>query len=218
MNLLLLEDDEAVGEDLCALLRREGHHVLWCTTLGQAQAASLGAMDLLLIDWSLPDGSGVEWLRGLRARGYSTPAFLLTERDRVCDRIEGLDSGADDTLVKPCDGEELCARLRAQARRMGALAPRRIFGEVEIDLEARVAYRLGEEQELTAREWSVVEALVQRAGRIMLKRDLAELVFGQEAEIASNALEVHIFHLRRKLGRAFIETVRGLGYRTARQG
>jgi two-component system OmpR family response regulator len=170
--------------------------------------------DALLVDWMLPDGSGVEWLRARRARGDTTPALILTARDRLDDRIEGLDAGSDDYLVKPFAPEELAARLRAVSRRhAGAAASRRRFGAVEVDLGARAAYRDGERVELTGREWSVLEALVLRAGRIVPKSDLEKIVLGFDAEVASNALEVHVSALRRKLGRSLIETVRHLGYR-----
>jgi two-component system OmpR family response regulator len=168
----------------------------------------------LLVDWQLPDGSGLDWLRARRARGDATPALMLTARDRLVDRVQGLDSGADDYLVKPFAPEELAARLRAICRRgAGAPAARLMAGPVTIDLHARAAYRDEQRVDLTAREWTVLEALARRAGRIVLKADLERLVHGFDSEISSNALEVHVSSLRRKLGRDLIETVRGLGYR-----
>jgi two-component system OmpR family response regulator len=144
---------------------------------------------------------------------------MLTARDRLHERIEGLDGGADDYLVKPFAPEELSARLRAvNRRRAGAAASRQRFGAVEVDVGAKGAWLDGERVELTAREWSVLEALVLRAGRIVPKTDLERLVLGFDAELASNALEVHVSALRRKLGRELIETVRGLGYRVPVDG
>lgn len=214
MRLLLLEDDDILGEGLRDFLRAEGHVVDWCRSLGDARALRGEPFDALLVDWQLPDGSGLDWLRARRTRGDFTPALMLTARDRVGDRVHGLDGGADDYLVKPVAPEELAARLRALGRRAaGAPGARRRFGPVEIDLTARAVRVDGRRVELTAREWAVLEALALRAGRIVPKTDLERLVLGFESELASNALEVHVSALRRKLGRALIETVRGLGYR-----
>jgi two-component system OmpR family response regulator len=214
MRLLLLEDDDILGEALRDFLRGAGHTVDWCRCIGATDMLRGEPFDALLVDWMLPDGSGVEWLRARRARGDMTPALILTARDRLDDRIEGLDAGSDDYLVKPFAPEELAARLRAVSRRhAGAAASRRRFGAVEVDLGARAACRDGERVELTGREWSVLEALVLRAGRIVPKSDLEKIVLGFDAEVASNALEVHVSALRRKLGRSLIETVRHLGYR-----
>lgn len=214
MRLLLIEDDDILGEGLRDYLGAEGHVVDWCRRLSEVDALRGEPFDALLVDWQLPDGSGLLWLKALRARGDSTPALMLTARDRLHQRIEGLDAGADDYLVKPFAPEELAARLRAlNRRRAGSAGPRQRFGTVEIDLGARSAWAEGRRADLTAREWSVLEALVLRAGRIVPKTDLERLVLGFESELASNALEVHVSALRRKLGRDLIETVRGLGYR-----
>jgi two-component system OmpR family response regulator len=214
MRLLLIEDDETLGGGLADFLRAEGHVVDWCRSLLAVDALRGEPFDALLVDWQLPDGSGLQWLRQRRARGDATPALVLTARDRLHERIEGLDSGADDYLVKPFAPEELAARLRAVSRRhAGAATSRRRMGEVELDLGAHAAWREGQRVDLTAREWAVLEALVLRAGRIVPKADLERLVLGFEAELASNALEVHVSALRRKLGATLIETVRGLGYR-----
>ncbi len=214
MRLLLLEDDALLGEGLRDFLVTEGHVVDWCRTLAQAQALAGEPFDVLLLDWQLPDGSGLSWLRGRRARGDTTPALVLTARDLLAQRLEGLDSGADDYLVKPFAPEELAARVRVVARRSaGAAADGVSIGGVDIDLRARATRLNGQRIELTAREWAVLEALVLRAGRIVPKADLEKLVLGFQAELASNALEVHVAALRRKLGRELIQTVRGLGYR-----
>ncbi|MFZ2123650.1 MAG: response regulator transcription factor [Rhodoferax sp.] len=213
MRLLLLEDDVTLGEALRDYLRSEGHVVDWCTTLAQARALISEPYDAWLLDWNLPDGSGVDWLRSLRAKGRKVPAVVLTARDLLGDRIQGLDSGADDFLVKPFAPEELCARLRAIARRLIGSAQRKAFGPVQIDLTAKAVWRNDQSVELTAREWTLLEALVLRVGRIVSRNDLEALALGFDSELASNSIEVHIFKLRQKLGKALIETVRGLGYR-----
>jgi len=214
MRLLLLEDDAILGNGLRDFLRSEGHHVDWYRTISETGVWSQEPFDMLLIDWQLPDGSGLAWLRARRMRGDVTPAIMLTARDQLGDRLEGLDSGADDYLVKPFAPEELAARIRAVARRdSGTVRERCVLGDVEVDLAARSVNRHGQRIDVTAREWAVLEVLVRRLGRIVLRNDLERLVLGGDAELASNALEVHISSLRRKLGRDAIETVRGLGYR-----
>ena len=216
MRLLLLEDDTLLGDGLRDYLQGDGHVVDWCRSLRETQGLQAEPFDALLVDWQLPDGSGLDWLRARRARGDTTPALMLTAHDCLQQRIDGLDGGADDYLVKPFAPEELAARLRALGRRMtGGGGALRHFGDVEVDLTARAVRAHGARIDLTAREWAVLEALVLRAGRIVPKPDLERLVLGFEAELASNALEVHVSALRRKLGRGLIETVRGLGYRVA---
>lgn len=214
MRLLLLEDDALLGEGLRDFLRAEGHVVDWCCTIGQAQGLRGEVFDALLLDWQLPDGSGLEWLKSRRERGDATPALMLTARDLLHDRLAGLDSGADDYLVKPFAPEELAARVRAVGRRLGGTATGLAeFGPVRIDLGAKASFLHGQRIELTAREWAVLEALALRAGRIVPKTELEQIVLGFDSELASNALEVHVSSIRRKLGRELIETVRGLGYR-----
>ncbi len=214
MRLLLIEDDDLLGDALREYLRAEGHVVDWCTCLDQTLGLSDEPYDAWLVDWQLPDGSGLDWLKARRSRGDATPALMLTARDRLTHRIEGLDGGADDYLVKPFAPEELAARLRAVGRRhAGSGSGVQRWGTVEIDLVAKAATNAGERVELTAREWAVLEALLLRSGRIVNKTDLERLVLGLDADLASNALEVHVSALRRKLGRDLIDTVRGLGYR-----
>ncbi|MBA4177074.1 MAG: DNA-binding response regulator [Leptothrix sp. (in: Bacteria)] len=214
MRLLLIEDDELLGEGLRDYLRAEGHVVDWAHRLADLDAYRGEACDAWLVDWQLPDGSGLDWLRGQRRRGDTTPALMLTARDQLGDRLQGLDGGADDYLVKPFAPEELAARLRAVCRRSAGSAGARVsFGGVTVDLAARGAWRAGERIELTAREWAVLEALVLRAGRIVDKAELEGLVLGFDTVLSSNALEVHVSSLRRKLGRELVQTVRGLGYR-----
>ena len=213
MRLLLIEDDDLLGEGLRDFLRAEGHSVDWCRSLREAGVADAEPYDAWVIDWQLPDGSGLAWLKSRRARGDDAPALMITARDLLDDRIAGLDGGFDDYLVKPFAPEELAARLRAVVRRHAGTGAGLRFGEVEVDLAARCARLAGQPVDLTAREWALLQALALRAGRIVAKADLERLVLGQDAEVQSNALEVHMSALRRKLGRDLVETVRGLGYR-----
>ncbi len=206
MRLLLLEDDTILGQGLRSFLLADGHAVDWCQRLEQARALRNETFDALLVDWQLPDGSGVDWVRALRAHGDHTPVVILTAKDLLSERIQGLDSGADDYLVKPFEPEELSARIRAVCRRAAGIAsPTLVFGEVAFDLTGRRVTRRAQTVELTAREWALAEALVLRAGRFVSKTDLESLVMGLDSEVASNALEVHIYALRKKLGRAQIE-------------
>lgn len=218
MRLLLLEDDQTLGEGLRDFLQHDGHRVDWCTTLAQAKSLVTEPYDAWLLDWNLPDGSALEWLRSLRTKGGKTPALVLTARDMLSDRIHGLDSGADDFLVKPFAPEELCARLRALSRRMTGGAPSKGFGPVDVMLADKEVRLHGQRVELTAREWAVLEALVLRAGRTVSASDLEALVLGLDSELASNALQVHVFNLRSKLGKDLIQTVRGMGYRISTPG
>jgi two-component system OmpR family response regulator len=214
MRLLLIEDDDILGEALRDYLCAEGHAVDWFRSLRQADAAHVVPFDAWLLDWQLPDGSGLDWLRARRAKGEATPALMLTARDRLVDRVSSLDGGADDYLIKPFAPEELAARLRAVCRRSaGAVDARLRAGAALIDLRARAVFLDDQRVELTAREWALLEALALRSGRIVLKAELERLVHGFDVAITSNALEVHISSLRKKLGRDLIDTVRGLGYR-----
>jgi two-component system OmpR family response regulator len=216
MRLLLLEDDPILGEGLRDFLRADGHRVDWCQRLVEAEALRGEPFDAWLVDWQLPDGSGLAWLQAMRRRGDATPALILTARDLLQDRVRGLDAGADDYLMKPFDPEELGARIRAIRRRAsGSAGPCLSFGEVELDLAAKRVRVHGVPAALTAREWALIEALALRAGRLVSKADLDRLVLGPQREGSANALEVHISSLRRKLGHELIETVRGLGYRVA---
>jgi two-component system OmpR family response regulator len=217
MRLLLVEDDLTLGDAVRAFLRSRGHAVDWVTTVIHARAAVQSRFDVILLDWRLPDGSGVEWLRQLRSgRGENeqTPVLLLTARDSLNDRIEGLDAGADDYLIKPFQLAELAARIRSTSRRAsghsgGLLA----VGHIELDRAGQAVTKDGVPVDLTAREYALLEALMRRAGRILSRENLEELLYGFEADVSSNTIEVHIASLRRKLGHDAIETVRGMGYR-----
>ncbi|MBA2964272.1 MULTISPECIES: response regulator transcription factor [Ramlibacter] len=214
MRLLLLEDDAILGDGLAEFLRGEGHVVDWFQRLRDLPVLAGEPYDVLLVDWQLPDGSGLDWVRGLRARGFALPVLMLTARDLLSDRIRGLDGGADDYLVKPFAPEELAARLRVTQRRSAGAASARVrVGDADVDLAARSVSRRGREVAVTPREWQVLEALVARPGRVVTRGDLEALMLGFDGEVSSNSVEVHVSHLRRKLGADAIETVRGVGYR-----
>lgn len=164
----------------------------------------------------LPDGRGIPFLRGLRARGDVTPVMILTALDQISDRIEGLNAGADDYLVKPFDLSELSARIGAVARRYaGNPNPLVTQGDLDIDLAARSVTRAGRPVTLTAREWALFEAFLSRPGQLLSKAQLEDKMYAFDAEIESNTIEVHVSRLRKKLGAGVIETERGLGYRLA---
>lgn len=214
MRVLLLEDDELLGSGLRDYLRAEGHVVDWCMSIAQARDVANEPFDVWLVDWQLPDGSGLDWLRHRRARSDTTFALMLTARGDTAHRVAGLDGGADDYLAKPVTPEEVAARLRAIARRRAMPQSGQFSsGDLVVDCGARTVRLKGSLVELTAREWAILEALVMRHGRMLAKADIESLVVGGEISWTSNAAEVHISALRRKLGKSCITTVRGLGYR-----
>ena len=215
MRILLVEDEPNLGAAVQEHVRQAGHAVDWFQRLEPADMAiRTVAYDALLLDLHLPDGKGLDFLRALRARQDALPVVILTARDQVSDRIEGLTAGADDYLVKPFDLDELNARLNAVARRyFGTTATVQQFGPVEIEIEARQVRLDGVEVELTAREWAVLEVLVRRPHAIVSREHIEDALYAFEQEIESNAIEVYISRIRRKLGRDFVHTARGLGYR-----
>jgi two-component system response regulator QseB len=219
MRLLLVEDDAMIGEAVRAGLRQEGFTVDW---VREAQAGDVALRTepyaLLLLDLGLPGKSGLDWLRELRRRGEATPVLVITARDAVADRIAGLDGGADDYLVKPFDLEELAARVRAVLRRHGGrAAPLLEHGELTLDPATRQASFKGQPVALSAREYALLAALLERPGAILSRAQLEQRLYGWGEEVESNAVEVHIHHLRRKLGADTIRNVRGLGYTLAKQ-
>jgi DNA-binding response OmpR family regulator len=221
VRLLLVEDDAMLGEALRAGLRQDGHAVDWVSNANDADSAWLARreaapFDAVVLDLGLPDGSGLALLQRARQRGLATPVIIATARDRVADRIAGLDAGADDYMVKPIDLDELNARLRALERRAaGRSAPLITLGDVTIDPAARRVTRRGEALDLTARETAILLALARRPGTTLSRMQLQEALYGWDDAVESNAVDVHIHHLRRKLGPERIETRRGLGWRLA---
>jgi two-component system, OmpR family, response regulator len=214
MRLLLVEDDNMIGEAVRTGLRQEGFTVDWVREAEAGDAAlRTEPYALLLLDLGLPRKSGLDWLRELRRRGDPTPVLVVTARDAVADRIAGLDSGADDYLVKPFDLEELAARVRAVLRRRaGRAEPLLQHGDLTLDPATRQASFNGQPVTLSAREYALLAALLERPGAILSRAQLEQRLYGWGEEIESNAVEVHIHHLRKKLGTDVIRNVRGLGY------
>ena len=215
MRILLIEDDTVLGAALRDQVAADGHSVDWVTRLdAAADAMATVPHDLLLLDLMLPDGRGLVFLKGLRARGNVTPVIILTALDQITDRIDGLNAGADDYLVKPFDLGELSARIGAVARRYtGNPNPLITHADLEIDLAARSIRRAGKPVALTAREWALFEAFLARPSQLLSKAQLEDQLYAFDAEVESNTIEVHISRLRKKLGASIITTERGLGYR-----
>ena len=214
MRILLVEDDELLGDGLAAGLRHCGYNVDWLRD-GESARAALATEDYaaLVLDLGLPRLDGMAVLRLLRAEGNAIPVLILTARDTTWDKVGGLDSGADDYLVKPVDLDELAARLRALTRRgSGSRAPLLKFRDVELDPAARRVRVLGQPAEVSAREFVILERLMRNVGKVISRAQLESALYGWGEGAESNVVEVHIHHLRRKLGADLIRTVRGVGY------
>lgn len=218
MRLLMVEDDTMIGESVRLGLRHDGFVVDWVQD-GKAAEVAVGieSYALLLLDLGLPKKSGLEVLRGLRASKNNIPILLITARDSVADRIQGLDSGADDYLVKPFDLDELSARIRALLRRQSGRSETVMrFAELALDPTNHQAFIGAEEISLSGKEFALLEALLDRAGAVLSRAQLEQRLYGWDEEVESNAVEVHIHNLRKKLGRDWIRNVRGIGYTLAK--
>ncbi len=215
MRILVVEDDPILADGLEVGLGLAGATVDCLGNCADARAALATTLfDAVVLDLMLPDGSGLDLLRDIRAAGDRTPVLLLTALDETPDRIRGLDMGADDYLGKPFDLDELAARIRAIARRGGGrAAPCLAAGGVILDPARLSVTRDGEPVVLSRREFAVLSALMERPGTIRSKSEIEERLYGWQEEVESNTVEVHIHYLRSKIGREAIETVRGLGYR-----
>ena len=214
MRLLLVEDDPMIGASVQKGLRQDGFSVDWVRDGSSAEAAlRANTYDAVLLDLGLPGTSGEVLLKGLRRAGNPVPVLVITARDAVSDRITLLDSGADDYIVKPFDLDELAARIRAVRRRHAGSAGQPIrVGGVAFDPASRSVTVNRHEVALSARELAVLEALIERPGRILSRPQLEERIYGWGEEVESNAVEVHVHALRKKLGASLIRTVRGVGY------
>jgi two-component system response regulator QseB len=217
MRLLLIEDDPMIGESIRQGLGQDGFVVDWVQD-GRAASLALqqGAYAALLLDLGLPGKSGIELLRELRKGGNPVPVLVITARDAVTDRVQGLDAGADDYLVKPFDLSELAARVRAVLRRHAGRADSLVsHGELVLDPVNHEASYRGKGLNLSAREFALLRALLEKPGAVLSRKQLEERLYGWEDELGSNAVEVHIYNLRKKLGPGVILNVRGVGYRVA---
>jgi len=215
VQLLLVEDDAMLGDALGSALRQHELQVDW---VRDAAAARLALVEhgyaAVLLDLGLPDGSGMGVLGGMRARFDTTPVLIITARDQLSQRIQGLDAGADDYIVKPFQIDELVARLRAVVRRsQGAVVPALIWGDVMVEPARRAVSLAGQPVALSVNEYRTLLALMQRQGRALTREQLEDEVYGGHGTIESNTIAVYVHQLRRKLGENLIETVHGYGYR-----
>jgi len=210
MRILLVEDDRLLGDGTRNSLGHLGFTVDWMQDGQQA-------LDGIVLDIGLPRQDGYSVLQTMRERGLHTPVLMLTSRDDKLDKLKGFGLGADDYVVKPVDMEELAARLRALIRRSAGRATARLtVGDVEIDPDSRQAWCKGTAVELSAREFSLLELLMQNADRVMTRAQLEQSIYGWDDSADSNTIEVFIHHLRKKLGSDFIQTLRGIGYTVRR--
>lgn len=214
MRLLLVEDDTMIGEVVLDLLRAEHYAVDWVKDGDMADTAlQTQTYDLVLLDLGLPRKDGLEVLRSMRTRKELTPVLIATARDAKEQRIAGLDAGADDYVLKPYDLDELLARIRALLRRsVGRAEPVFEHGSVSVNPQTREVLADGKPISLSAREWAVLEALIARPGIVLSRQQLEEKLYSWKDEVNSNAVEVYIHGLRKKLGAELIQNVRGLGY------
>jgi two-component system, OmpR family, response regulator QseB len=217
MRVLVIEDDPMIGRAVATGLRGSGYAVDWVHDGATAELALANdTYDVALLDLGLPRKDGLEVLKGLRRAKIELPVVVITARDALADRIAGLDSGADDYLVKPFDLDELLARLRAVMRRHAARgSPEICYGALTLDPVRRAVSFRGQAAELSAREFAVLEALMKEPGAVVSREKLEDAVYGWGEEVGSNSVEVHLHHLRRKLAPELIRNVRGVGYRIA---
>ena len=219
MRILLVEDDVLLGDGVCAGLRRENNSVDWVKNGETALTAiSETQYDCVVLDIGLPKISGLEVLRQMRASNNVIPVMILTAQDDVSDRVVGLDTGADDYLVKPFEFAELCARLRALTRRTRGTASEIIqYKNIKIDTTAHTVEHDGHDVTLSRREFALLIELISNQGRVLSRQSLEQKLYSWGDEIESNTIEVYIHHLRKKLYTDLIKTVRGIGYIVARE-
>lgn len=214
MRLLLVEDDTLLGDGIRAGLAQEGYAVDWVED-GNAAELALKTSDyeLLVLDLGLPKRSGLEVLKTLRGQGNDVPVLILTARDTIEDRVRGLDSGADDYLTKPFDLSELSARIRALLRRRGGRStPVIVHKELTMDPASHEVTLQGRVVDISPREFTILQLLLENRGKVLSRSRLEEGLYAWNDEVESNTVEVHIHHLRKKLGAELIRTIRGVGY------
>jgi len=214
MRVILVEDDSLLGEGVVTGLKQQNYNVEWFQQ-GKPALESLKyeSFDVMVLDLGLPDISGIELLKALRKQGALLPVLILTAMDSVEDRIAGLDAGADDYLTKPFDLDEVYARIRALIRRVGGRAnPLLNYHNIQLDPAAHSVTKDGQLVDLSRREYEVLLELLENLGRVLSRTRLEEGLYSLDEDMASNAVEVHIHHLRKKLGSKLIRTIRGVGY------
>jgi len=214
MRILIVEDDRLLGDGIKVGLSQQGYAADWVEDGSLAQTALLNnEYDAIVLDLGLPHVSGLELLTEIRKRGDDTPVIILTAQDSVEDRIKGLDTGADDYLTKPFDLEELTARLRALLRRRGGRSTPVIEHEdIIVDPASHSVVKNGENIDISPREFTILQLLLENKGKVMSRSRLEEGLYAWNDEVESNTVEVHIHHIRKKLGTKLIRTIRGVGY------
>ena len=212
---MLVEDDEQLGQGIRKALMRDGDHVDWLTDGAQALSAIRSdSFELIILDLQLPGKDGISVLQTMRKESINTPVLIMTARDTVDERVLGLDTGADDYVVKPVELKELRSRVRALSRRShGFAAPEIILGALRLNSATQRVWYHGNEIELNRREFVILSEFANKPGQVLARGQLEEVLYGWDEGVESNALEVHIHHLRKKLGKMLIKTVRGVGYR-----
>jgi two-component system response regulator QseB len=217
MRVLLIEDDPMIGRAVQRGLEKAGYAVDWVLDGQEGQAAAgNGVYDVVVLDIRLPRVDGLTLLRHLRSMRDGVPVLIVSARDAVVDRVSGLDAGADDYLMKPFDLDELLARIRALVRRnAGSSTSTLTAGDLTLDPVRRIVTRAGLPVSLTAKEFALLEALLRRPGAVLSRERLEESIYGWGDEIGSNAIEVHLHNLRRKLGAGRVKNIRGVGYKIA---
>ncbi len=214
MRLLLVEDDEILGDGLVEGLKMEGYAVDWLTNGKLAnEALKLNCYELIVLDLNLPDMEGMDILKALRARKDETPVMVLTAKDTIPDRVLGLDSGADDFVIKPFELDEVCARLRALARRNeGRSVPNIEYKGIVLDPASHLVTWNDAKIDLSQKEFEILSFLMSNIGKVISRARLEESLYSWDSDVESNTVEVHIHHLRKKLDPSIIRTVRGVGY------
>ncbi|MCB1761932.1 MAG: response regulator [Gammaproteobacteria bacterium] len=213
-RLLLVEDDELLGDGIKKVLSQRGDQIAWVTD-GRSALAALAddIWDLLLLDLNLPDMSGFDIVRKIRSAKNCLPILILSARDEIHDRVRALDYGADDYLIKPFDVEELSARIRALLRRAAGVTDDQLHhGELTMNTSTRVVLLAGNQIPLSAREFDLLQILLENRGRVLSRNQLEERLYARWDEVTSNSVEVHIHNIRKKLGSDLIRTLRGVGY------
>ena len=219
MRVLLVEDDQLLGDAIVSGLKTHMYSVDWLAdgekALNTLTSNQTDAFDVIILDLGLPKKSGLEVLKALRAKGINTPVLILTARNNIQDKVNGLDQGADDYLTKPFDLSELCARLRCITRRGDSSlnTSKLSLGEVTIDQAAHKVFIKGKQVEFSRREFTLLSKLIEQTGKVVTREMLSQALYGWGDDVDSNAIEVHIHHIRKKVGDAIsIKTIRGVGY------